>query len=193
MAVQLIKSNTTTVGTGKTKADIIEVMFGWDDVGSADFNKGGNFTKTSFDTGSSLDSPFGIELVEMSLAIDIDVVGNVMRGGAIAFVSDSDLGVAPRIMDLETYHINDIITVGSNRANLTPTGGAEMPLYEYLNLSDRPQRKVFVGDSVDLHINHYIQSQSGLDKMRIIAKYTFKKVKMTRSAYLEKLATRVCK
>ncbi len=194
MAIQLLKSNTKTVGTGKTKGDYTEVLFGWDDVGTADFNTSGNFTSVDFSTGSSLDNPFGLELVEMSCVIDPDVLGSTVRGGAVVFVSDQDLGVAPRIYDLETYHINDIVTVGGSAVTLGLGSGSEMPTVTMQKdlTYGTGQRKIFVGDKVKLHINHYIQSQSGLDKMRIIAKYVFKHVKMTRSAYLEKLATRIC-
>lgn len=193
MAVQILKSKMESVGVGKQKADYLEVMYGWDEIKGDDVDTqlSGSFSSMEMSTGSSLDEPFGLLLVGQSLCVNHYVLGGGSRGGALSFVSEANEVVGQSIMDLETYGVDHVIVAGTASGDLAiNTGYPNMPLLVSEEYSGESMQRVFVGGHVNLEMQHFLLSTSVSDRFRVTAKVVFKKVKMTKSAYMEKLAIR---
>jgi hypothetical protein len=191
MATTILKSKIESIGAGKGKAEFLEVLFGADDVAGNDVDTAasGVFLHTDFETGSTLDNPFGLVLVSQSVSLKPDVSVGGSRGGALAFVVDQTDGIQDRIMDLGTFGVDHIVQVGNNVNTFSGSNYPRQNLYSREDYTQNAMQRIFVGKTIGLELQHFIDSNAA-DVFIITAKYVFKKVKMTKSAYIEKLAMR---
>lgn len=188
-----VKSSTTQIGKGKTKKDVVEVAFAYDlEASEASLIESGATSQYVYDTGSSVDDPYGLMLVRMEMFTSMRVASDfaVQVNGymfATEHLDDSDKWVSQK-----EHALVDNVLVAFPRAFSSTLGNVYHTIRNY---SELDFRKIMVGNSLGLNTSQGIStpdSEGGTSEVTFAYKYVFQKMKMTKSEYLEKFATRVC-
>jgi hypothetical protein len=194
MAITTIfKERTETMGVGKNKATFLEVLIGGYGYTSTDMDEDSGIPITKeWTTGATIDEPYGLQLVTQELCVDRRGVGggtNVYIGG-IVMVNDPDAEAGEGILREDNYAVKNILSIFGATSNYddSPVNGA--PIYIREDYHDRPIQRLFTAPVLPLECVHYVYGMNVNDLVDVTAKFTFKKVKMTKNAWLEKLAIR---
>ena len=126
------------------------------------------------------------------LCVDRRGVGggtNVYVGG-IVMVNDPDAESGEGILREDNYAVKNILSIFGATSNYddSPVNGASIYIRE--DYHDRPIQRLFTAPVLPLECVHYVYGMNVNDLVDVTAKFTFKKVKMTKNAWLEKLAIR---
>ena len=185
--VDWFEKKVSVSGVGKNKVEKIEVAFGVTSGTGTSItlaNDGVFFIKPLV-TGSSLDDPFGLELVKIEMVHSMTAtLATTAFIGASAFVNDESIEDQEAIGSQTNWFIDTVLTdqhIPFDKDNICPSYHSVLP--------DPSGSRVFVSPTIDLHGYLYAESAS-TRTIKSMYKYTFKRVKMTKNAYLEKLATR---
>jgi hypothetical protein len=190
----IYKERAETVGLGKAKADFISVLIGNDNLTTSNTDEDSGTPETlSWSTGATIDDPYGLQLV--SIAIMMDKIG-VGSGGtllldAYAQVNDPDAEGGEGIQRADNWEVPNVAQLteaGDGVVSESGTYGA--PKYRKTEFDKALFQRVFVAPTLNLELVHFINVTSNSDVTIATAKFVFKKVKMTKNAYLEKLAIR---
>lgn len=174
-------------GVGKNKIEKIEVAFGvvTGTGTSITLADDGVFFIEELVTGSSLDDPFGLELVKLEMVHRMPAtLATTAYIGASMFVNDEDIEDQEAVGSQTNWRLDTILTnqhIPFDKDNLCPS-------YDSVK-ADASGSRVYVAPTIDMHGYLYAET-AGTRTIESMYKYTFKKVKMTKNAYLEKLATR---
>ena len=190
MAV-IFEENAETIGVGKSKHEYLEVLIGEDNLSSliTDEDSGIPITK-SWVTGATVDNPFGLVLVSIALMFDQHGAGaGVYYYGGYALVNDVDAESGEGINRPANWKAENIAVLNQS-IDIRESGLLGAPTYEFFDFNSRLKQRVYVAPSLPLELTHYINASNILDDVHVTAKFTFRKVKMTKTAYLEKLALR---
>jgi hypothetical protein len=190
MATEIFKTSIATIGVGKAKAEFVEVIFGKSGIVDADTNIQGEHMTMPFPTGSSLDEPFGLLLVSQSLLVEAVNPSLDCEGGAVAYCTDASVVTGEVPFSDVSYVVDNVISLGSTLTLFGNATGARMPIIKTEQYAANSMQRVFVGKELNLDIIHYIRNDSTANTIKVACKWVFKKVKMTKNAYLEKLAIR---
>jgi hypothetical protein len=155
-------------------------------------------TKT-FSTGSSIDTPYGLVLVSQTVHSHLE---QILSGtGTVNFVGEMWVNDDPNISQTtqvgeETYKVDNVLVAkaenGTASYGIGGSSGVMHPLTVKEEYLSNAMQRVFIGNTIDLNIKHYLRVNSGTlnANITVSGKWVFKKVKITKNAYLEKLAQR---
>jgi hypothetical protein len=90
------------------------------------------------------------------------------------------------VLNEDYYQTKDILCINQG---LNSEGYNYSPSYIFESYENRVSR-VFIAPILYLNFVHFVYGNNANDKLSIMCKWTFKKVKMSKSAFLEKLAYR---
>ncbi len=187
--------STTTVGKGKNKKDIVEVVFAYNVV--VDTQQGANDGSNEqylFNTGSSIDNPYGLMLRRMEMSISQrDATDFQTAVAANMYVTDDladDFGYYG--VDERLHKVDNVLS----RPRFVFVTNVGQVLQSVRNYTSEDFRKIFVGNELALNTSQTVSAGTGEasgTEIIFLHKYVFEKVKLTKNEYLETLATRVCR
>jgi len=190
---EIFRENTELVGTGKDKATITEVLYGNKDIAVSETDEyGGVSFKKQWSTGATPDDPYGLLLLsqEVSFLRDNalhDTNDVRLRGFMLATPDDDEVNsLTLGVLNEDYYQTKDILCLNEG---LSSDAYNYSPSYLFESYENRVSR-VFIAPILYLNFVHFVSGNSSNDKVTIMCKWTFKKVKMSKSAFLEKLAYR---
>ncbi len=187
---KIYNSNIESIGLGKNKAEFLEVVYGYEEITGSESSTTGVISVQSHPTGSGLDDPVGLVLVSQSICIrPRTLVGNLYGGGNMFAQDDAD-NIGSHTMGDENYVVDNILQVGGGGFKIGDSLNINVGVYLHEEYGDREQQRVFVSKDIQLVLQHYLKSYNSNDRFSVTGKWVFKKVKMTKNAYLEKLAMR---
>jgi hypothetical protein len=190
---EVFRENTELVGTGKDKATITEVLYGGKDITSAetDAYEGVSFRK-QWSTGATPDDPYGLLLLSQEVSFvrfnSMHESNDVyLRGFMLATPDDDEVNnLSLGVLNEDYYQTKDILCLNES---LVSEGENYSPGYIFESYENRVSR-VFIAPILYLNFMHFVSRNTSNDEVNIMCKWTFKKVKMSKSAFLEKLAYR---
>jgi hypothetical protein len=190
---EVFRENTELVGTGKDKATITEVLYGNKNVTSVETDAfEGVSIKKQWSTGATPDDPYGLLLLSQEVSflrsnVAHDTNEVYLRGFMLATPDDDEVNsLTLGVLNEDYYQTKDILCI--NRS-LNSEGYNYSPSYIFESYENRVSR-VFIAPILYLNFVHFVDGNNSNDKLNIMCKWTFKKVKMSKSAFLEKLAYR---
>lgn len=192
--VTTIKEQTESIGSGKNKATFVEVFHGQTGIVMGDVDGiNGIPVEYDWDTGSNLDDPFGLQLVSQEIMVDrTGGSAGTVHVGAYAFVSDTDTGeVGEGILNVENWMVDNILVLGKNESEThydVNTNG--VPVYAKEEYGHLPMQRTFITPKLKLEMTTFLSNVGAADSVAVSHKFVFKKVRITKSAYMEKLALR---
>jgi len=214
-ASTIFQERLRSVGTGKAKGDFVEVVFGQEDINvtgtssGADWDGAGHLLTKEYNTGSSIDTPYGLVLVSMGIQAHIQQSltsqQTILFNGEM-WVNDDPSIAQDTALGEESYTIDNRLTTPINARNAIGSGGHTLgntstsgvvndilsPYYKTESYANEPMQHIFLGNTIDLNLKHYLNGNSSTAQtnVSVTGKWVFKKVKITKNAYLEKLAMR---
>ena len=190
---EIFKERTETIGIGKSKMTIIEILIGNYNYTSADVDEDSGIPhQKEWTTGATLENPFGLQLMSQELCIDRRGTGgatNIYVGGFV-LVNDPDAESGEGLLRDDNYNVKNILSLYGTASDHIDGSVLGAPIYVKEDYSALAIQRLFTAPTLPLEVTSFLYGLSGSDSVDVTAKFTIKKVKMTKNAWLEKLAVR---
>jgi hypothetical protein len=190
MSVAVYKERAEVIGSGAKKQSIVEVLIGAVGIGNTEIDEdsGTPYVK-EWVTGATIEDPFGLRLLSQEVCFDRRGVGsnNTIHFGGFVMVNDPDAESGEGILREDNFNVRNILSVSGYSDDVLENSSAGAPLYVKESYNDA---RLFTAPTLPLEVTAYLSGLGASDSVDVTAKFTFEKVKMSKSAWLEKLAIR---